>query len=278
MAAGTLKAVLICCAVGFVLAGCQRPAPPIVLDPGDVKDTLGYDDLAVVLKAAVAEQGLLIPDALRKRADALDRQLRLLAAAGPASTPEQFTSRDDVLAYWYNARAAWSMKLALACNCPTEFQRSELTDRLFPLDGRKMSLDMIDHELSSDGDWRVVVAAPGVTLTRARLPDRPFSGKDIRPRIVEGVSQFVDDDRRFVIDMASQRVIVPRVIWQFRQRLLAEYRADFGGEGEGLLTALLPYVTGSAHRRLQDAIGYRLVPAAGTMPIALLADAWKAAL
>jgi len=259
------------------LAGCAVEAPTVVLPTSAVAvaPRLSYDDLASVLKNVQTKKGLLIPAALAKRADVLDRQLALLAAVGPTARPDLFPTRADRIAYWYNARAAWSMKLAMLRKFPAKLSRSELTDRRFTLDGRQMSIAEIDRILAGYGDWRIVVAAPGISLTGARLPRTPFNGSDVRRRIVARINEFIADGRRFVIDIAHERVVVPPVIWRFRRELIAEYEAAFGTRGANIVTALLPHVSGSALRRLQDAVGYKPVPAGRALPVALLVDAWK---
>ena len=41
----------------------------------------------------------------------------------------------------------------------------------------------IDEILAGYDDWRVLVASPGVTFSRSRLPEKPFSSDDLRQRI-----------------------------------------------------------------------------------------------
>jgi hypothetical protein len=266
-------------AVLSATAGCARFYPPVTLSPAEPAPTrLSYADLAEVLDGLLARDGMLLPEVLKRRSEVLDSQLRLLAAIGPDTAPGQFASDDDVLAYWYNARAAWGMKLTLICNCSLRLKPAELTERRFPLDGREMTLDTIDERIASLGDWRLPAAAPGVTLGRARLPGTPFSGADIRTRIDERIRELLDDDRRFVIDIEKRRVTVPRIIWRCRREIISAYDSAYGAEGATLLTALLPHAGRGGTRRLQDAIGYAVVPADAFRPTALLEDAWKLAL
>lgn len=264
---------------GFFLvtaAGCEMLSGPIELPRGQVEARVDYSDLEAVLAKAVTKDGLLIVSALKKQSAQLDKQLMRMAVAGPKATPKLFPDAEDRLAYWYNARTAWAMKLALASKRPQKMGRRELTSRSFPLDGRKMSLGDIDGLLERYDDWRVLVSSPGVTLSRARLPAKPFSSHDICHRIATRFSQFVDEDTRFVIDIEHERIIMPRVLWQFRDKIIESHRRDTGAEGANLTTALLRYVEGSAHRRLQDAIGYKSVAAGRSLlPLALVSDDWR---
>ena len=253
-------------------AACEQPAERVVLETKGVRPELHYYDLAIVLERVVTDDGLVIPMALRQQADRLERQLALLAVTGPTATPAQLPTEADRVAYWYNARAAWAMKLADLCQCPKEMRRGHLVDRAFPLDGRVMSLSAIDSELAEFEDWRVLVASPGVTLSRCRLPAEPFSAEDVHRRIDERLNQFIDDGKRFVVDVARKTVVVPPILWQYRDRLTAEYNRKYQTRGATFLTAMLPHTTGPAHRRLQDAIGYRCIPAGPSLLVALFEE------
>ena len=248
-------------AAGGWAGGCAPPPGGVILDTSSVKPAADYTDLAIVLKRAVGRKGMLIPKAARECASHLDAQLKLLAVSGPTVTPALFPSQEDTLAYWYNARAAWAIKLSLMQDCPDELSRACLEERSFPLDGRRMTLDEIDAILGRQEDWRVLVAAPDVRQQRSALPDQPFTSADIHKTIAERFNQFVADDRRFVIDVEQRKLLVPPVLWPLRHRLTDEHNRTYRTQGATLVTALLPYVSGAGRRRLQDAIGYRTVSA-----------------
>jgi len=249
-------------AAAIVAGGCAPPSyPPVRLDATDIGPRVDYSDLAAVLKDTWDSDDALIAAMIAHRQASLNAQLKLLAATGPGSTPKLFASRAERLAYWYNVRTAWSLKLALLAKFPDRLPAAALTDRPFPVDGRHMTLAAIDKVLAEDTDWRTVVAAPGVSRLRARLPRTPFEADDILRRIHERFVAFVDDDEHFPIDAEARALRIPPVLWQFRGKLIAEYNTRFDTTGATLTTALLPYVSGSAERRLQDAIGYVCVEA-----------------
>ena len=268
MARRICKLVIAVALVGF-LGGCLGLAAPIEIDTAGVPPVLDYSDLASVLKKVVTSSGLVIPTALKAQSETLDRQLAVLALTGPNTTPELLGTDEDRLAYWYNARTAWAMKLAIVRDFPAELPRAEVLDQPFPLDSRVMSLREIDEILEADEDWRALVASPGVTLLRCPLPAQPFSSDDIRTRITERFNAFVDDERRFVIDVANRQILVPPVLWSLRQRLIEEHHKNYQTQGANLTTALLPHVRGSPHRRLQDAIGYEGVPVGSSLLLGL---------
>jgi len=251
-------------AAACLVAGCNPPVKPIALGVTGARPEVNYDDLAAVLKVAFGddkdERGFLVGDELKRVSDRLDAQLKRLAVTGPTVTAALLPADDDRIAYWYNARTAWAIKLVLLAECPRALPRRLLETRPFPLDGRTMTLEQIDAILAEDPDWRLVVAAPSVRRHRARLPAAPFSPKTVRNEIANRFNEYVADDERFLIDVERQQIVVHPLLWVLRERLIAEHHRKYRTEGATLTTALLPYTTGSARRRLQDAIGYRCVP------------------
>lgn len=253
-----------------LVVGCPAADPdPVVLDDGAVAPSADYADLAVVLSEAIGADGWIIPSQLDLYAERLDAQLLRLKVTGPTATPDLLGGADDRLAYWYNARAAWSLKLVHLLACPQKVCPAELPRRSFPLDGRMMTLaDIDEHLLAESDDWRVVVAAPGALLQRAAPPHRPFSADDVRARIDERIEAFIADEDRFVIDVDHRRIVVPPVIWRFRERIMDEYERRYGGRPVDLRQALLQHVHGAALRRLQNAVGYTPRPAPRTLRVA----------
>lgn len=234
---------------------------PVVLETTGIKPEVNYDDLAGVLQAVVQQKGFVDPTALARCTDRLDAQVKRLAITGPTSTAELFPTAAEELAYWYNARAAWTMKLVLLADRPRTLQPAALETRPIPLDGRMMTLKKIDAILLAQNNWLAVVAAPGIRLQRAALPQKPFTGADVHRRILSRVNEFVDDEKRFVIDIENKRILIPPVLWRLRKRLIGDYNRTYGTKGATLATALGPYLSGSARRRLEDAIGYACFPA-----------------
>jgi hypothetical protein len=268
----TLRLCKSAAAIIFLLAmGCQKVSP-VTLDAAGVAPRVDYAPLAKVLKKSVNKDGAVVLLGFNHCKDCLDAQLKLLAVTGPTVTPKLFPTAEDALAYWYNARAAWAIKLASLCDDPDKAGADQIEQREFPLDGRTMTLEKIDEILAGDADWRVVAAAPGVRADRADLPNEPFSPKTVREQIPQRMDEFIDTPTRFVIDVDSQRIFVPPVIWQYRQRLIDEYQSRYHTQDAMFSTALLPYVHGSAMRRLQDAVGYACVEASPRTGVAVIKD------
>lgn len=231
--------------------------PAVQLDTSGIQPKVDYSDLGKILHAAVNENGLLVPSLLDDVTDEIAAQTKLLAVTGPTATPELFKTRPDRLTYWYNARAIWAIELSRLTEFPKRLWPDEYHCRKFPLDGRQLSLEKIDEILSADSDWRTVVSAPDVAHERAGLPSKPFTAEDIEEQILKRFSDFIDDERRFVVDVDRRQIIIPPEMWQFREMLIRKHNETYRTVGANLTTALLPYLDGSPHRRLQDAIGYQ---------------------
>jgi len=258
-----------------LLCACDGTIEPIYISRPDIEPKIRYSDLASVLKGVVNSDGLLIPDALRERSDLLDRQLALLQEVGPSATPNQIPKEEDRIAYWYNARAAWAMKLSLVYGFPKRFSPDSLAGKQFMLDGKAMSLAEIDEVLAEFDDWRIPIAAPGITLSRARLPEEPFEGTSIREQVNERLNEFIHDRRRFVIDVQRKHILVPPVLWALREDLISLHEQTYGAKGANFTTALLPHIQGGAMRRLQDAVGYSASCARRQALGAFLIEDWR---
>ena len=251
-------------AAALAAGGCARPeppAPPITLDTRGMAPSPGVAELTQVLKQVVGQDGLVDTTALKAAQPTLETQLKRMAVTGPTATPRLYRTPEEALAYWYNALAGWSMELLLLEGCPCGPLGARQRSRRFPLDGRMMSLAEIGQLLARDEDFRTAVAAPGISPVDAHMPTTPFEAEDIREKVLERFGQFLADRERFLIDAARRQVLVPPVLWQFRERLIRSYHQTYHVTGATMGTALLPHVSGRALRRVQDAVGYRYVEA-----------------
>ena len=251
-------------ALGMILAvsaGCAEPCEPIVVDTAGVEPAADYRPLAKVLAECVKPSGLADRDALPERAETLDCQLAILAVTGPTATPGLLPTRQDVLAYWYNAHAAWSMKLLLARGCPRLVKARAMMDRPFPIDGRTMTLREIEDVLAGEADFRVAAAVPGATTCHARLPAEPIRAEGFEQTATRRFEELLADEIRLYIDVRRRRVMIPPVLWRSRERVVREHNRRHRTTGATLITALSAMTTGRVHRRLQAVTGYEEVEA-----------------
>jgi len=252
---------LLALAVASVGGCADESRPPIMVDTAGVAPAIDYAPLGEVLGACVLGNGLADREELPRCEDSLDRQLAILALTGPTATPALFPTHDDVLAYWYNAHAAWSLKLLTVRGCPRLIGAAAMLNRKFPLDGRVMTLRGIGAVLAAEDDFRIAAAVPGATTNYARLPESPIEARGFQRSVQRRFAELLDDDIRVYIDVRRLRVLFPPVLWQFRARLTAEHNRKYHTEGATLVTALLGYTSGATQRRMQTAQGYREVEA-----------------
>jgi len=107
-----LRFIWLALALAAVLPlGCADAPQPVALQGPAVAPAADYTELGAVLAAAVDQDGSLHPEALEPLHEGLNVQLSRLAATGPTATPLLLTEPEDRLAYWYNARCAWSIEL-----------------------------------------------------------------------------------------------------------------------------------------------------------------------
>jgi|ETNmetMinimDraft_30_1059905.scaffolds.fasta_scaffold53527_1 hypothetical protein len=265
------KVALCFSVVAMFVGGCTGPwwqgePQAITLDTSGVAAKVDYNELAVVLKETASKDGAVWAKDMDAVVDRLDAQLKRMAVAGPTVAPHLFPTPQGRLAYWYNARAAWVLKLLV------NYREGDVSVGRFrrtpvPVDGRTMTLEDVDALLLDQFGWQALVAAPGVSSSRAALPSEPVEVKETADLIVRRFNDFIDDEARFEIDIPGRRICVPPVLWRFRAKLIADHNRTYRTRGATLATALLAQTSGSAHRRLQDAVGYKCIRAeAGKIP------------
>ncbi len=245
--------------------GCgEKPAAPgmidFTLDAAGAQPAADYARLGDVLETGVGGGRLDMKEyRVHLLREPLEAQLRVMAVAGPSATPDLFPDRESRLAWWLNARTAWTIRLAAALDeIDEDDNTASRTPGMFPLDGRRMTLEEIDVEILRAGDYRCVMAAPGLFPLRAPLPAEPFAPETLEEQTRDNFNAFIVDPERFKLDALQRELLVPPVVWRHRDRLKRAYRETFGGPEEvPLITALLPVTTGSAHHRLQNLVGYR---------------------
>jgi hypothetical protein len=271
---------LIILVIASLLAGCRPTSAPIAVAPPPAGQSITCDDLAAVLSEVLDREGRIDPTALAVHLPRLERQLSLLALPWPQEAAGGHS--DQRLAWLYNARAAWSLRIIArelfplegrrdAFDLPAAIDRERLMNTPFPLDGRQMSLTAIDVELAGWGDFRLAALAPDATDLAGPLPQRPFAADTVRQDLPARLAtKLLADPRRLVIDHDQQVVGVPPAIWRARQNLIMEYNQHQPVRPADLLTALRPLADPAARQRLTDAMGYRVEERRGPAGISAL--------
>ncbi len=246
------------------LCGCTGESEPVRLDLAGVVPSAAVDDLSFVLDEAVTDDGRFEPAVVARLMDRLDSQLRRMAVAGPTATPKLFPTHSSRLAYFYNARVGWALKLAALAGFPKRAVSSRVYRRALPLDGKKASIQQIDQillrEASRTGDFRVAACAPGTCLCDAALPKSAYGANDFRRRLSQALDALVMDEDRVVLDIERKRIWMPRMLWACRDLVIARYQREHGVRGADLITAMSVYLRPAARRRLEQGLGYKVAP------------------
>jgi len=248
-------------AAALLVAGAGCAQPPVEIIPAGVRPSADVSDLAAVLAAVRTGDGRFHPSRLTGCRQRLDAQLARMVVSGPTVTPRLYPTYGARWAYWYNARTAWSLKLALLEGCPARVDGRRFRRRRFPLDGGEMSLEAIDEILLADArrtcDPRLAACVPGVTYAYAAPPARPFTAADFSRGLDKPYSALLLDGRRTVLDVEGRRLRLPEMLYESRDVVLAGYTAACGDDKATVVTALRACAGPDARRRLADAIGYR---------------------
>ena len=242
------------------LSGCPSgELDRVRLDLTDVRASADVSDLAAVLTEMVDAAGRLRPDRFVLIRDRLDAQLRTFAVTSPGVTPKLFPTAESRRAYWYNARVAWSIKLAAMAGMTPDIHPKAM-DRAFTLGLTEFTLDDIDEILVAEarrsGDFRLAACAPGARVNFAPLPTKPFTAEDLSQRLDGSLSALVVDEKCLVIDVARMQLRVPPMLWAVRDMVMDEFVQATGSREGVLTTALYGRVNRRARRRLQEATGY----------------------
>mgnify|MGYP001085783693 CR=1 FL=1 len=101
------------------------------------------------------------------------------------------------------------------------------------------------------------------------MPVKPYTAEGLTDRLSQALSEFVLDDRRFSVDIEGMEVRIPPLLWACRDMIVAQYQRRYGAGQANLLTALAPHLSARARQRLENAIGYKIVPQAPRWELAV---------
>lgn len=251
--------------VATAAAGCAGPSADIDLPAA--AGPIGFDGLAVVLPAVITEDGLVDPTALAVHLPRLNRQLALLAQPWPEEVARPDGNNDARLAWLYNARLAWSLRIVARelrpidgpdglFGLPDTIDARTFLETSVPLNGGRTTLGGIDCELAAYDDFRIAACAPGVTDFFGPPVRAPFSAETVKSLLNERFAAYGRDPGRIVIDHDRKLLRPPPALAQFADRLTS----DRPGTGKpSLATALAGHLDARGRDRMEDALGYRVV-------------------
>ena len=240
-----LKATL---AIGALVALSAHAAP---LSSAEARDLWSH-----VVTRFVDEQGRTNFDALAADRSELDEFVAYVERVSPATAPELFPRRADVLAYHLNAYNALAMR-GIIDEGVTDGFNSFLKRQLFfrwrkvTVGGRSMSLSAYENEVIRPlGEPRVHFALNCMVRSCPRLPQKAFSADELEAQLEAAAREFFNDARNVRVDAAA------RVVWL--SALLDFYTEDFAPDGTR--ESLIAYVNRYRDEPIDAKLAVKFIP------------------
>lgn len=264
---------------GLAMMGCGpavtfRPDPRLVPQP--LPTIFRDDDWAAVLRDFVRD-GLVDYDGLAARRDPLDRYYALISYMGPTQAPDQFTTRQDRMAYYINAYNALTLLVVLQ-----DPSRATLYDIMMPryqssatfqLDRSVITLDGIEDRLRQEaaGDVRVIFALSRAALGGPVLASEPYRGGLLDRQLEHAAAAALDNPFLLQIHHDQHVILVwEEILWR-RDEFLAWWEARRRTRPPGLLSVLLDLASPRRREALNSAVGYAIRP----MPFDRRLNRWR---
>jgi hypothetical protein len=149
---------------------------------------------------------------LAARRSSLDEFVTYVARVSPASAPELFPRRVDVLAYHLNAYNALAMKGVIDEGVTDGFTGFFRRQRFFRLrkitvGGRSMSLSRYENDVIRPlGEPRVHFALNCMARSCPRLPQEAFDADALEAQLESAAREFLNDPRNVRVDVTAREV------------------------------------------------------------------------
>jgi uncharacterized protein DUF547 len=167
------------------------------------------DPWSNVLTRYVDEQGRTDFDALAADRRELDEFVAYVARVSPATHPERFPRRADVLAYHLNAYNALAMQGVVEEGITDGFtgffkRQSFFRLRKVIVGERQMSLSTYENDVIRPlGEPRVHFALNCMVRSCPRLPREAFNADKLDAQLEAAAREFVNDERHVRVDAAA---------------------------------------------------------------------------
>ncbi len=204
----------------------------------------------------VDEQGRVDFDALAADRSGLDELVTWVERVSPATSPELFPSRADVLAYHLNAYNALAMRAVIDGGVSDGFAGFFKRQRFFRLrkvtvGGRSMSLASYEnHVIRPLGEPRVHFALNCMARSCPRLPQAPFRASELEAQLEAAAREFLNDPRNVRVNAAAREAWLS-AIFDF-------YTEDFAADGTH--ASLLDYVNRYRNEPIDRTFAVRFIP------------------
>lgn len=218
--------------------------------------TRALADWERVLAQHVDAQGRTDFRALAGDCTALDRVVSAIGTISPATAPQLFPTRQDVLAYHLNAYNALAMHGVVDEGIPDGFTSFLKRARFFKfravtIGGRKTSLyDYENDVIRPLGEPRVHFALNCMVRDCPRLPREPFEGATLDVRLEAATREFFSREQHLRRDDATREVWVSEI--------LKFYTGDFARSGKP--QDLIEYINRYLPRPIPTAYRVRFIP------------------
>lgn len=233
--------------VGFVaalLAASAVRTPVCAVQGGP----FSYADYAAALEAYVSEDGMVSYRELKAHRETLDAFVSALAGLDP----KQYAEWPDPakVAFWLNAYNGLTLRVVID-HYPirTSFPASLIypdnsirqirgvwTDIEFPLMGKMMTLDKIEHEVlrKQFTEPRIHMALVCAAIGCPPLRNEPYTGDRLDAQLNDQARAFLGNPAKFRIDRAKKRVYLSPIFDWFGGDFVKEYgtSTEFGGYSE----------------------------------------------
>jgi hypothetical protein len=220
----------------WIAVGALLTIRPVTAVPATLAEAV--DLWSNVLTGFVDEQGRTNFDALAADRTALDELVAYVERVSPATAPELFPNRADVLAYHLNAYNALAMRGAIDEGVTDGFasffkRQMFFKFRKVTVGGRSMSLSSYENDVIRPlGEPRVHFALNCMVRSCPRLPQTAFRAPELEAQLEAAAREFLNDPRNVRVDAAA------REVWL--SAILDFYTEDFAADGKR--ESLIAYV------------------------------------
>lgn len=238
----------------WAAVGALAPAQPVYAAPATLAEAL--DLWSSALTRFVDEQGRTDFDALAADRKDLDELVAYVEHVSPATSPELFPRRADVLAYHLNAYNALAMRGVIDEGVNegfTSFFKRQMFFRLrkVVIGGRSMSLSAYENEVIRPlGEPRVHFALNCMVRSCPRLPQTPFRPDELEAQLEAAAREFLNDPRNVRVDVAARQV--------WLSAILDFYTEDFAADGKR--ESLIEYVNRYRDEAIDSSFAVKFIP------------------
>jgi Protein of unknown function, DUF547 len=219
---------------------------------------LDYAPWDRLLKKFVTEKGRVDYGALQANPADLNQYVEQIAVRSPISHPNDFPTRSSQLAYWINAYNALVVK-AVVENWPTKSVRnlgklySFFWGRKFVAGGKQYTLNNIEDVLRKNlTEPRIHFAIVCASNSCPRLQREAYTPENTERLLDEAARLYVNEPRNLKIDVAHNRVTLPKILGHYHEDFENYVRAHKATvTGQPQVDYIRPY-TNPANRALLD--------------------------